>query len=730
MLKKYYCIKQHDITDCGAACIATISKQYGLKISITKIREVAGTDKQGTNAYGVVKAAEKLGFSAKGVKGDKEAFFSDLPLPCIAHVVMEGSLLHYVVIHKITKNKVIVADPAKGIVTYTPEKFFEIWTGVLIFMVPNETFEKGDDTKSIFSRFFGLLLPQWKLLLNIFLTSLLYTIFGIGASYYFKFLMDDILPNQLSEMLVVVSVGTIILQCFRLILEFFRSHLLLHLSQKLDLSIIFGYYEHVLNLPVNFFGTRKVGEIISRFNDASKVRDAISRAALSVMIDTIMAVFGAVILYNQNAKLFGVTFILAILYGIVVFAFNKPLKNINEKTMEENASLTSYMIESLNGIETVKAYNYEENVLTNSEFKFIKLLKSIFKGGLLGNMQYSLAEAISAIGSVVIIWVGATLVIDGSLSIGELLTFNALFFYFLDPIKNLINLQPMMQTAIVASDRLGEILDLELEKGDNENEKASPNFKGDLEFNNVSFGYGTRKNVIENMSFKVGFGEKIAFVGESGGGKTTIAKLLLNFYKLKEGEIKINDYNIQDINISYLRENISYVQQETFLFSGTILENLKYGDDNMQLDEIIEVCKLTRAHDFINELPLRYETRLEENGNNLSGGQRQRLAISRALLKKPSILVLDEATSNLDSITEKAIENTIENYTDKITTLIIAHRLSTIMRCDRIFVVENGSIAESGNHFDLMKLDGIYSKLWKEQIPPTFEDYSETVGEN
>lgn len=269
---KYCCVKQHDITDCGAACLATISKQYGLNLSISKIREVAGTDKQGTNAYGMIKAAEQLGFTAKGVKGNQEAFFSEFPLPAIAHVIVDGSLMHYVVVHKITKKEVVIADPAKGIVKYKPDDFFNIWTGVLILMVPTVDFEKGNEKQSTISKFFKLLLPQKKLLLTIFLASLLVTVFGIIASFYFRFIMDDIVPNSLSKTLNIISIGIILLYVFKILLEFFRNHLMLYLSQKLDIPLILGYYQHVLKLPMNFFGTRKVGEIISRFMDASKIQ--------------------------------------------------------------------------------------------------------------------------------------------------------------------------------------------------------------------------------------------------------------------------------------------------------------------------------------------------------------------------------------------------------------------------------------------------------------------------
>lgn len=724
---KYYCIKQHDITDCGAACLATISKQNGYKIGITKIREVAGTDKQGTNIYGVIKAAEQLGFRAKGVKGDKEAFFTEFPLPCIAHVVVDGGLLHYVVIHEITKKQVILADPAVGIVKLKPEEFFgEVhkegkppkyhWSGVLILLEKKETFKKGDETKGLFSRFFYLLLPQKKLLMHIFVASLVYTILGILGAFYFKALIDSVLPDGLRKTLTTLSIGVILLNVFKVLLSAFRSHLLLYLSQKLDIALLLGYYHHVLELPMNFFGTRKVGEIISRFNDAGKVRDAISGATLTFMIDTIMAIAGAIILYIQNAKLFGITVIMVILYMIIVACFNKWYERLNRKQMEDNAQLTSYMVESLNGIQTVKAYNAERKANRETEIKFIKLLKSVFKLSWVSNLQSSLKVFVELVGGIIILWVGGVSVINGEMTVGALITFQSLLAYFLDPVKNLINLQPQMQTAVVAADRLGEILDLEAEKTEQEYRKLAPeSLAGDIELKNLNFRYGTRKLVLENINIKIEKGQKIAFVGESGSGKTTLSKLLLHLYSAESGDILINGNNIEDIQLECLREKIAYIPQETFLFSGTIFENLTLGMDDATMDDIIEASKLAQAHDFINELPLRYETRLEENGTNLSGGQRQRLAIARAMLKKPDILILDEATSNLDSITERALDRTINEFCKDLTTIFIAHRLSTIKNCDKIYVFEKGKIIESGTHNELLGLGGKYAELVKQQ---------------
>lgn len=718
-MKKYYCIKQHDYKDCGCACLATICKTYGLKYPISKIREVAGTDKNGTSALGVIKAAEKLGFSAKGVKSNQpEDIFSEIPLPAIAHVVIDNTMLHYVVIHKINEKEIIVADPAKGIVKYKPIDFFNIWTGVLIILAPTSDFKKGNEVKGVFSRFFELLKPQKGLLINIFLASILITAFGLLGSFYFKFLLDDVVPNNLKQSLTIFSIGFVVLAVFKVITEAFRTHLLIHLGQKLDIPLMLGYYEHVINLPMNFFGTREVGEIISRFNDASNIRQAISGVALTMMIDVFMVLVGGGILYSQSPSLFALTIVPLVLYGVIVFVFKSSIEKVNRETMEKNSKLTSYLIESLNGIETIKAFNSERDVNLETEKRFIKFIKAIFKNECINNLQVSLKSLVEAVFGIVVIWMGSVQVLNGNISFGELLTFNALLAYFLDPIENIISLQPTVQTAIVAAERLSEILDLELEKSEQEDKKINPNtIKGNIEFKNVDFRYGTRNLILKNINMTIKKGERIALVGESGSGKTTLAKLLLNFYQCEKGEILVNDYNLLDINVESLRDKIAYISQETFLFNGTILENLMLGNPYLTYEEIIDACEKAQIHDFINSLPLRYNTLVEENGSNFSGGQKQRLSIARAILRKPEILIMDEATSNLDSITEKAIERTIHDFSEGMTTIIIAHRLSTIMRCDNIYILEKGEIKETGNHKELLNQKGRYYKLWKEQLP-------------
>lgn len=728
MLNKYHCVKQHDLKDCGCACLATICRQYGLKYPISKIREVAGTDKKGTSALGLVQASEKLGFVAKGVKANKpEDIFGEIPLPAIAHVIIDQKLMHYVVIHKISKDEIIIADPAKGIKKYKPEDFFKIWTGVLIVMTPTTKFQKGNQTKGVFTRFFELIKPQKSLLTNIFLSSILITVFGILGSFYFKFLIDDLVPSGLMKSLHIFSIGFIILIIFKVIMEAFRTQLLIHLGQKLDIPLMLGYYEHVINLPMNFFGTRSVGEIISRFNDASKIREAISGVTLTMMIDVFMVIIGGIILYIQSPLLFGVTIIPLVIYGIIVFSFKKKIEEINRETMESNAKVTSYLVESINGVSTVKAFNAEREVNSETEKRFIKLIKNIFKSEYINNFQVTLKSLVKGIFSIAILWLGTVQVIKGNISFGELLSFNSLLVYFLNPIENIINLQPTLQTAIVAAERLAEILDLSLEKSENEHKKIIPNtLNGEIEFKNLDFRYGSRSLILKNINLKIGKGERIALVGESGSGKTTIAKLLMNFYQCEKGELIINRYNIKDINIESLRDKIAYISQETFLFNGTIIENLSLGNPYLIYEEIIEACKKAQIHDFINSLPLRYNTLVEENGANFSGGQKQRLSIARAILRKPEILIMDEATSNLDSITERAIENTIHEFSKGMTTIIIAHRLSTIMRCDNIYILENGEIIEHGNHKELIERKAKYYSLWKDQLPADINNQIES----
>ena len=714
-MNKFKCILQNDETDCGLACLAAIFRKHGLKVTIAKIRDIAGTDRQGTNAHGLVKVIEHFGFQQKVVEADKSVLTNKLPLPAIAHVIIDDSLLHYVVITKVKGDTVVVSDPAKGIVKYKKEDFLKIWTNILILIAPTNKSQKGNKKQSTLLSFFCLLISQKWLLLRIFILSMILTSIGIITSFYYQVLMDNIVPSSSLEMLNYVSVITLCLFFVQIGLNFFRGLLIVKLEQNIDIPIMLGYYNHALILPMKFYSMRDTGEIISRFNDASSIRDIVSEASLTIMMDTIMAVVGAVVLFNSNRLLFLISVVMLILYGIIVFVYNKPIKKINRKIMEMNSKVTSQFVETINGIETIKAFNQEDNEKEKTDKLYKKFLKKVFNGGVLSLSQQTITMFVAVVGELVILWVGVAYVIKGELTLGELITFNALLGYFIEPIKNLINLQPSIQTAVVAADRLGEILDITPEYN-YEHEQLNDKIKFDkISISNLDFRYGTRELVLKDINLEICRGEKIAFVGESGSGKTTLANLLVRLYEQEKGSIKLDSIDIREFSIKQIRDNISYISQNTFLFSGTIRENLLFGNSDVSDDDISQVCKICELEEYINSLPLKFNTRIEENGKNLSGGQKQRLAIARALLKKPEILIMDEATSNLDYVTERSIEKTINNFSKNMTTIIIAHRLSTIKDCDKILVLRNGQIVETGNHRDLLNQRGYYYQLWNGQ---------------
>lgn len=712
MFKKYYSVLQRDETDCGPACVLTVAKQYKSNFSVAKLRDVMGTDKNGTNIVGILKGLEYSGFDSKAVKVEDRKIDNSVSFPLIAHIQTKENLLHYVVVHNVTKKSIIISDPAIGIKKYTHEKFSEIWTGILILIDPKKNFEKRNENDNSLMRFFYVLKNQKSLLWNIFLTSMLYTFLGIISSFYFKFLVDYVLKDKLVTTLNILIIGVIILEIIKIFLSIFRGFLLMFLGQRIDVSILFGYYNHMIRLPMKFFSSRKAGEIISRFSDADNINDTVAETVLSLMLDVIMSVVGGIIVYFQNQYLFFISVVLLLLYTIIVFSFKGILKKVNREVLENNSQMTSLVIQSINGIETIKTYNLEKRIQDETEFKYLKVLKSSLKRTKIGIFLGTLSEIVELLGNMAIIWIGSMQVINGKLTLGEMMVFNTLLGYFTEPVKNLIGLQPTIQTAMVSADRLGEVIDLDIEQKD---ERIIPNnLKGDIEIKNLDFRYGTREQILKNINMKIKKGEKIALVGESGSGKTTLAKLFLKFFDFEKGEININDFNIKDIDITFLREKISYISQDIFLFNNTIKENLMLNE-TIKMEEVIEMAKKINAYDFINQLPQRFNYVIEENGANLSMGQKQRLSILRALLKKPDILIMDEATSNLDTITENIIQNTLNNLDMEMTIIIIAHRLSTIRMCDRIYVLDKGEIIESGTHEELVNMKGKYYRLLKEQ---------------
>ncbi len=717
--KKYYClVHQQDETDCGAACISTIAKYYGKKISIAKIRNLAGTDTKGTSAKGIIKCANSIGFSCKALVSKEKVLKQDLPFPIIVHLV-KNDLEHYVVVYKINKQKILIADPAGSIYWEKAEKFFEWWSGVFFLLSPNQAFEKTDDDKSFFQRFWYILQKDRKLALSIFSASFFITILGILGAFYFRFLIDDVIYSYLPQALISVSLAYLLVIIFQSLLNFVRNNLIVFFSNKIEAALTLEYFNHILHLPLDFFTSRKSGVILSRIGDIGTIKNALSSMTIGVLLDCVMLIFGGIVLFTFSSSLVGIAAIPVILSAILVLSFSKRFKQLIYRRSVLEAEKYSHFVETINGISTVKALSSENDSYDKAELKIINTIEKDFSLLNMSNVQSTLQEFFTQAGNLAVYWYGSYLIMQGRLSLGELISFVTLLGYFLGPLSRLITLQPQIQELSVASKRLGEILDIP-EETINSGLFTLKEVKGYITMKDISFSYGTRGNTLENISLHINAGEKVAFVGPSGSGKTTLIKLLLKFYKADTGDILIDEKSINDINTTSYRSHFGYVPQEILLFSGTIEENIAWGNYEATPEDIFNAAKNAEALDFIAKLDNRFATKIGEKGASLSGGERQRIALARTLLRKPKILVLDEATSSLDSLSETAIMNTINRIGTDVTTIIVAHRLSTIKNCDKIFVLKEGQLVESGNHKELLEKNGVYAEMWKNQNQ---EDY-------
>ncbi|KSU17222.1 peptide cleavage/export ABC transporter [Lactococcus lactis] len=705
-------IYQQDEKDCGVACIAMILKHYGTEITIQRLRELSGTDLDGTSAFGIKKTFEKLGFDAPAFKaGDETWQEKDIPLPLIAHIISEQKYQHYVVVYKVKGDEIWIADPAKGKIRKTISEFSKEWTGVLLFPKPKAEYKPSIERVDGLSSFFPILIKQKSLIFHTALASLFITIFGIISSYYFQGLLDNIIPNQARSTLNILSIGLIFVYLFRVLFEYSRSYLLLLIGQRMSMSIMLGYFKHVLSLPLSFFATRKSGEIISRFLDANKIIDALASATLSLILDIGMVILVGTTLAIQSTQLFLLTLAFLPFYILVVYVFIRSYDKANTEEMSAGAEVNSSIIESLKGIETIKSYNGENHVYDRVDSEFVTLMKKSFKSVTLDNVQQSLKMVIELISSVLILWLGSSYVIDGKISLGQLITYNALLVFFTEPLQNIINLQVKMQKARVANKRLNEIMSISPEQR-NTNINISKNiFNKDIKLDKVSFSYNMKLPVLRDVSLEIYSKSKVALVGVSGSGKSTLAKLLVKFYDPSEGNITYGDINCQDIENHKLRNHVTYVPQESFFFNGTIIDNLTFGLSHQpEFEKILEACKAACLVDFINQQPLRFDSVLEEGGNNLSGGQKQRLAIARAILNDSEIIIFDEATSGLDTLLEKEILEYLIKLQDK-TIIFIAHHLSIAKACDEIIVLDQGILVGRGTHEELSEKEGVYRRL-------------------
>lgn len=704
---------QVDTRDCGVAALAMVLGYYGSYVSLATLREKAKTTNDGTTALGLVKVAEELGFETRALKADMTLFgMEEVSYPFIAHVLKDGKLLHYYVVTGYDKHTIHVADPDPQVkMTKIPrERFAQEWTGITIFLAPSPAYKPSQEKKNGLLDFIPLLTKQKSLITNIVLATLLVTVINIVGSYYLQSIIDTYVPDQLKTTLGMISVGLIIVYILQQFLSYAQEYLLLILGQRLSIDVILSYIKHVFQLPMSFFATRRTGEIISRFTDANRIIDALASTILSIFLDVSIVSVIAVVLFSQNASLFFLTLLGIPVYALIIFLFMKPFEKMNHETMEANSVLSSSIIEDINGIETIKSLTSEKQRYQKIDKEFVTYLKKSFAYSRSESLQKVLKAAARLILNVFILWLGATLVMDQKISLGQLITYNTLLVYFTNPLENIINLQTKLQAARVANERLNEVY---LVQSEFEEEKLIRDLSllpANIEFRGVSYKYGYGRNVLSDIDFSIPAGSKTSFVGISGSGKTTLAKMLVNFYDPNQGEICLGGVNLNQLDKKALRQYINYLPQQPYVFNGTILENLLLGArEGTSQEDILRAVELAEIRADIERMPLNYQTELTADGAGISGGQRQRIALARALLTDAPVLILDEATSSLDILTEKRIIDNLMQL-DK-TIIFIAHRLTIAERSEKVVVLNQGRIVESGSHQELLEKEGFYYHL-------------------
>lgn len=708
-------IKQHDIKDCGAACLASIGNHYKINLPIARIRQYANTDKRGTNVLGIIEAAEKMGFTAKGVKGGIESL-DKIPLPAIAHIITKEQLHHYLVIYKVEKTKIIVMDPGFGkMETYTFEDFQKTWSGVLILFAPSDNFKSYNEKISPIKRFWDLIQPHKTILLQALTGAVLFTVLGLAMSIYIQKITDYVLVDGNRNLLNLLSFSMLIIILLQAYIGSKKSIFVMKTGQLIDAKLILGYYKHLLHLPQRFFDTMQIGEITSRINDAVKIRSFINEVAIEMIVNLFIVIFSFTLMFTYYWKLALVILLVIPFYGLIYFVLNKFNKKVERNIMENAAELQTQLVESVTHIRTVKEFGIESFTNLKTENKFVKLLFTTYKSGLNGVFANTSTQFLASIFTVVLMWIGSGYVIDRAITPGELFSFYTLIGYFTSPVASLIGMNKTAQNALIAADRLFEIMDLEREKTENKFELQKDNI-GDIKFENVSFRYGSRTEVFKNFNAVFKQNKTTAIVGESGSGKTTLISLLQNLYPIKEGKIYIGSSDIQFIHYQSLRKHVGVIPQQLNLFSGNIIDNIALGDSFPNMHRVIDLAKQLEITEFVEKLPNGFQTEIGENGTMLSGGQKQRIAIARALYKNPDILLMDEATSSLDTNSEKIVKDAIDNFKAQgKTVIVIAHRLSTIANADTILVMKNGSIIESGTHKNLLEEKLEYYNLWNKQ---------------
>jgi len=715
--------------DTGLACLSMVARFHQVAADRSQLAHHYGSHDKTWGDQEIIIAARHLKLKAKSliVKPEK---LEKLAFPAIgktkdgAYFIMarisEGVVVEEAQDRKKAEQQVLIQHPdhkSPTILTYA--EFIELWSGDVI-LVTKRSVLPGMSGKFDISWFIPAILKYKKILLQVVIASFFIQFFALITPLFFQVIIDKVLVHQGLTTLDVLCFGLVVMSVFDILLNGLRTYVFSHTTNRVDVTLGAKLFSHLMHLPISFFHSRQVGNTVARVRELDTIREFITSSALTLVIDLAFTFIFFAVMYFYSPTLTGIVLGSIPLYIILSIYITPILRNrLNEK-FKRGAENQAYLVESISGVETLKSMAVEPQMQRKWEEQLAAYVSASFKANNLGNIASQTAGLINKIVTVLILWVGATLVISGEISVGQLIAFNMIAGRVSAPILKLVQLWQDFQQAGISIERLGDILNMPAEPSHNPNRTSLPKIQGRIDIDHVSFRYQPdRPEILKDLSLSVKAGEVIGIVGRSGSGKSTLAKLVQRLYVPESGRVLVDGVDVAQVEPAWLRRQIGVVLQENILFNRTVKENIALSDPSLPMSAVMHAAKLAGAHEFILELPDGYDTVVGEQGASLSGGQKQRIAIGRALITNPRILIFDEATSALDYESERVIQDNMHDICKNRTVFIIAHRLSTVRMADRIIVVEKGRVVESGNHEELIDLNGYYAKLnaYQNHIP-------------
>jgi len=687
-------VRQRDMADCGPACISSVMAYHGIRVPVARIRQLAGTDRKGTSMWGMVTALQKLGFEARGMRGTAE-HLDRLPLPFIAHLENGDGFQHYVCVYRVKKDRIRVMDPGSGTLSRCERKDFrEKWSGAVIVMVRRAGKIEPGRAQSTFSRLYALIRPVSRTLLQALLAAAIYIILGLSTSIYLGKLTDQVFVTRNSGLLNLMSIVMVAITVLMTYLQVIRQLIVLRTGQVIDNQLITSYYRHLLRLPQRFFDSMRTGEILSRINDAIKIRGFINDAVISILVNFMIVLFSFLPMFMIDRQLGLLMLGIIPLYLVIYTIYNHRNRFVERCVMERAASLESQLVDSLQGATHMRQHNLSRLTRERTENRLNSFLDMVYRSGINSIRAAGGMEFINRIFTVILLWVGSGLVIRQQVTPGGLLSFYALIGYFTGPVSALVGANRTYQNCMIAADRLFEIFDLEQEKDHDKRTFRREDF-GDIVFHRVCFSYGTRGDLFRELDLVIPSGRVTAIRGPSGSGKSTVASLVQHLYPVDRGRITINGCDTRYYSGESIRRLIGVVPQEIRFTPGQILENIAPGESSPDMMKISRLLESVGLRGPVESLPAGLESPLGDNGVNLSGGERQRLALVRALYRDPALLILDEATSALDPDSEFHVNRLLLGLKERsLTILLISHSSRITSLADHLLVMECGQIRE------------------------------------